>query len=84
MPPNRCRQATASGGITRRFFWVDQLVAQPLMRTLCMIMTDKFADTMAQMLLAQRDYPAEAFLFDRSDKSLAVGTGAAAFDSRAG
>ena len=39
-----------------------------------MIMTDKFADTMAQMLLAQRDYPAEAFLFDRSDKSLAVGT----------
>jgi hypothetical protein len=24
------------------------------------------------MLLAQRDYPAEAFLFDRSDKSLGV------------
>lgn len=52
--------------------WLDQLVAEPLVRPLSVVVLDVFSDHVPYMLLPERYDPVEAFALDRSDEPLGV------------
>jgi hypothetical protein len=51
---------------------VNELISQPLMIPLAMIMGDKLGDGSPKMTLAKRNEAVEAFLLNRADKSFSV------------
>src|SRR4029079_17638541 len=60
-------------GTAFRTLTVNQLVVQPLMIPLAMIMGDKLRDGPSMMALPERNQAAQTFLFDRANEPFGVG-----------
>jgi len=54
---------------------LDQIVVQPLMIPLAMVVGDEFRDRSSMMALAKRNQAVQTFLFDRADEPFGVRVG---------
>ena len=54
-------------------FWTDELVSQPLMVALVVIMSNEVLNGLPQRLLAEEDHAIQAGLLDAAYKSLRIG-----------
>ena len=73
-PPVELQQAAKAlsadnvpGALRRR---LDEGIVQPLVRTLGVIVSDVFIDTMPQVRLSKDNHPVQTFRFDAADKPL--------------
>ena len=62
-------------GTALRPLTVNQVVVQPLMIPLAMIMGDKLRHGSSMMALPERNQAVQTFLFDRADEPVGVGVG---------